>query len=211
MPRLACLDASSVLYHVIIRGIERKKVFRDKVDQNNFIDRMSRLIPEMQTACYAWVLMTNHAHFLFRSGPGGLAALMRRLLTSYAVSFNLRHKRHGQIFQNRYKSFICQENAYLKELVRYINLNLVKAKLVKDLKALSLYPSSGHSVLTGSKQRLLQDVRYVLKYFGKTISTARKRYVAYVKAGLDQGRRSDLVGGCLIRRLCGWSELKKYV
>jgi hypothetical protein len=69
------------LHHVIIRGI----IFRDKADQDNFIDRLSRLIPKSQTACYAWALMTNHAHFLFRSGPGGLASLMRRLLTGYAV------------------------------------------------------------------------------------------------------------------------------
>jgi len=81
MSRLARLDASGVLHHVIIREIERNKIFRDKADQDNFIDRLSRLIPESQTACYAWSMITNHAHFLFRSGPGGLASLMRRLLT----------------------------------------------------------------------------------------------------------------------------------
>jgi len=209
MPRLARLDAPGVLHHVIIRGIERNKIFRDKADQDNFIDRLSRLLPESQTACYAWALMSNHAHFLFRSGPGGLASLMRRLLTGYAVSFNRRHKRRGQLFQNRYKSFICQEDAYLKELVRYIHLNPVRAKFVKDLRELRFYPYSGHSVLTGRKQRLWQDDNYVLKYFGKPISEARKRYTAYVKAGLDQGRRPDLVGGGLIRSLGGWSEVKK--
>ena len=105
MPRLARLDALGVLHHVIIRGIERNKIFSDKADYDNFIDRLSRFIPESQTACYAWALMTNHAHFLFRSVPGGLASLMRQLLTGYIVSFNRRHKRHGQLFQNRYKSF----------------------------------------------------------------------------------------------------------
>jgi len=209
MPRLARLDAPGVLHHVIIRGIERKKIFRDKADQDNLIDRLSRLIPETQTACYAWALMTNHAHFLFCSGPGGLAALMRRLLTGYAVSFNRRHKRHGQLFQNRYKSFICQEDAYLKELVRYVHLNPIRASLVKDLQALSLYPYSGHSVLTGHRRRPWQDDHYVLKYFAKTTKVARKRYVAYVKDGMNQGRRPDLVGGGLIRSLGGWSEVKK--
>jgi len=62
MPRLARLDAPGVLHHVIIRGIERIKIFRDKADQANFIDRLTRLIPESQTACYACALMTNHAH-----------------------------------------------------------------------------------------------------------------------------------------------------
>ena len=116
MPRLARLDAPGVLHHIIIRGIERKKIFKDKIDQDNFIDRLSRLVPETQTCCYAWVLMSNHAQSLFRSGPGGLATLMRRLLTGYALSFNRRHKRHGQLFQNRYKSIICQvENPPLEE------------------------------------------------------------------------------------------------
>ncbi len=108
MPRLARLDARGVLHHIIIRGIERKKIFNDKSDQENFVGRLAQLVPETQTFCYAWVLMTNHAHFLFRSGPMGIATLMRRLLTGYAVSFNHRHKRHGQLFQNRYKSIICQ-------------------------------------------------------------------------------------------------------
>ena len=102
MPRLARLDATGVMHHVIIRGIERNKIFRDKADYDNFIDRLTGLIPESQTACYAWALMTNHANFLFRFGPEGLASLIRRLLTGYAVSFNRRHKRHGQLFQNRY-------------------------------------------------------------------------------------------------------------
>jgi len=100
MHRLARLDAPGVLHHIIIRGIERKKIFKDKTDQGNFIDRLSRLAVETQTSCYAWVLMTNH--FLFRSGPGGIATLMRRLLTGYALTFNPRYKRHGQFFQNRY-------------------------------------------------------------------------------------------------------------
>ena len=70
-------------------------------DQGNFPDRLPALLPETQTAWYAWALMGNYAHFLFRSGPAGLAGLMRRVLTSYALSYNQRHKRHGQLFQNR--------------------------------------------------------------------------------------------------------------
>ena len=101
MPRLARLDAPFVLHHIIIRGIERRAVFRDDLDRENFLERLSLLVPKTQSICYAWVFMSNHAHFLLRSGPGDLAYLMRRLLTGYAVSFNRRHRRHGQLFQNR--------------------------------------------------------------------------------------------------------------
>ncbi|MBC2715617.1 MAG: transposase, partial [Desulfobacteraceae bacterium] len=161
------------------------------------------------TRCYAWVLMTNHAHFLFRSGPAGLSTLMRRLLTGYAVSFNRRHKRHGLLFQNRYKSIICQEDAYLKELVRYIHLNPIRAKMVSDLQSLKKYKFCGHGMLTGHKGQAWQDADYVLKYFASDLKTARRKYLLYVRAGLDQGRRSELVGGGLVRSLGGWTEVKK--
>jgi len=115
MPRLARLDASGVLHHIIIRGIERRKIFRDDQDKNNLIDRLSILLPETKTSCYAWALMSNHAHFLIRSGKAGISTLMRRLLTGYAIYFNRKYRRHGQLFQNRYKSIICQEDIYFKE------------------------------------------------------------------------------------------------
>jgi len=85
MPRSARLDAPGVLNHVIIRGIERREIFRDNKDKDNFLDRLEALLPETQTTCYAWALLSNHAHFLFRTGGSPLSTLMRRLLTGYAV------------------------------------------------------------------------------------------------------------------------------
>jgi len=79
------------------------------------VDRLADLLPATHTSCYAWAFLSNHAHFLLRSGDKGLSTLMRRLLTGYAVRFNRRHSRHGQLFQNRYKSIVCQEDMYLKE------------------------------------------------------------------------------------------------
>ncbi len=85
----------SILHHVIIRWIERKNIFRDTTGKQNLVNRLDQLIPQTQTSCYAWVLLSNYAHFLLRCGPDGLVSLMQRLLTGYAVSFNRRHKRHG--------------------------------------------------------------------------------------------------------------------
>jgi putative transposase len=90
----------------------------------------------------------SHAHFLFRTGGVPLAKVMRRLLTGYAVRFNRRHWRHGQLFQNRYKSIVCQEDAYLKELVRYIHLNPIRAGMVSCMHQLNGYPYCGHSALS---------------------------------------------------------------
>lgn len=209
MPRLARLDAPGVLHHIIIRGIERKYIFRDHKDRDNFVDRLSTLLPETKTGCYAWALLPNHAHLLLRSGTVGLSTLMRRLLTGYAVTFNRRHKRHGQLFQNRYKSIVCQEETYLKELVRYVHLNPLRMGIVSDLNELGTYPYCGHGALVGTFIVGWQDTEYVLSYFGKRMGEARKAYFSYVKQGVERGRRPELVGGGLIRSLGGWKEVKK--
>jgi len=193
----------------MIRGIERRKIFNDDKDRENLIERLSILLPETKTQCYAWSFLSNHAHFLFRSSPQGIAGLMRRLLTGYAVSYNRSHRRHGQLFQNRYKSVICQEDPYLQELVRYIHLNPLRAKIVTDLKELNCYSYCGHSALMGKKKREWQDIEYVLGFFGKRIGEARKEYRSYVEKGIPMGRRPELVGGGLIRSLGGWDEVKK--
>jgi len=210
MPRLARLDAPGVLHHIMIRGIERRKIFLDDNDREDFFDRLAGLLPEAETLCYAWAFLPNHAHFLLRTGKIPLATLMRRLLTGYVVSFNRRHKRRGHLFQNRYKSIVCQEEIYLKELVRYIHLNPVRAKIVRSLSELNRYAYCGHSVLMGRKDRPWQDVDYVLSYFGKVPGRAQKAYYTYVEAGLEQGRRKELTGGGLIRSLGGWLEASRY-
>jgi REP-associated tyrosine transposase len=209
MPRLARLDAPGVLHHLMIRGIERRKIFWNKRDRGDFLERLSNLLPETDTSCYAWAFLPNHAHFLFRSGKVPLATLMRRLLTGYAVSFNRRHNRKGQLFQNRYKSIVCQEDAYLRELVRYIHLNPIRAGIIATLADLNNYAYCGHGTLMGNIDHPWQDVDYVLSYFGKTRNRAIKGYCSYMESALDQGRRAELTGGGLVRSLGGWSEIRK--
>src|SRR5210317_23692 len=165
MPRQARIDAPGALHHIIIRGIERKAIFKDNADRTNFLKRLSRIVLETETVCYAWVLMTNHVHLLLKTGLAPIATVMRRLLTGYAVSFNRRHRRHGQLFQNRYKSIICQEDIYLKELVRYIHLNPLRAGIVKNISELNKYTYNGHGVLLGNKKRAWQDTQYFLGFF----------------------------------------------
>ncbi|MCK5203154.1 MAG: transposase [Desulfobacterales bacterium] len=209
MPRLARLDAPGALHHIMIRGIERRAIFRSDQDRRDFLKRLAVLLPESQTQCYAWVLMKNHVHLLLRSGVSGISQLMRRLLTGYAVYFNRRYRRHGQLFQNRFKSIICQEDVYFKELVRYIHLNPVRAKVVGDIGSLDGYSFCGHSALMGKQKRPWQQNDYVLSYFGKSVSDARKRYLEYVQSGFNQGRRPELTGGGLIKGLGGWKVVRK--
>ena len=194
MPRKARIDAPGALQHIIIRGIERKDIFRDDHDKENFIGRLGTILKETSTKCYAWALLSNHVHLLLRAGVVPIATVMRRALTGYAQQFNRRYRRHGQLFQNRYKSILCEEDLYLLELVRYIHLNPLRAGLVKDLRDLRSYRYGGHSALVGRYRNEWQDKDYVLSFFGSTEKTARKDYVSFVRKGLDQGPRPELVG-----------------
>jgi putative transposase len=130
------IDAPGELHHIIVRGIERRSIFVDAQDYQNFLQRLANLLTDSSTGCYAWALMTNHAHLLMRTGMVHISTVMRRLLTGYAQQFNRRHNRCGVLLQNRYKSILCEEEPYFLELVRYTHLNPVRARVVEDLKAL---------------------------------------------------------------------------
>lgn len=210
MPRKARIDAPGALQHIISRGIERRDIFIDGRDKTGFLERLGRVLLETQTPCYAWALLNNHFHLLLKTGNVPISTLMRRLLTGYAITFNLRHKRAGHLFQNRYKSILCQEDAYLLELVRYIHLNPLRAGLVNSLHQLDRYSYSGHSVLLGLRRNDWQDVDYVLRLFGKDVPAARKHYSDFVIKGIKAGKRPDLTGGGLIRTAGGWAALKSY-
>jgi REP element-mobilizing transposase RayT len=103
MPRKARIDAPGALHHIICRGIERRKIFDDDADRENFLDRLGIILKETSTPCYDWALIPNHVHLLLRTGKVPISTVMRRLLTGYSVSFNRRHRRHGHLFQNRFK------------------------------------------------------------------------------------------------------------
>jgi hypothetical protein len=150
-------------------------------------------------------------------------------MTGYAVTFNKRHKRRGYLFQNRYKSIVCEEDPYLLELIRYIHLNPLRAKLVKDVKELEKYPWTGHSIILDQQTNPLipklrkqpdrtvrekkpdkpvkslaeKTVEDVLKHFGETSKVARRRYRQFTKSGADQGSRPEFQGGGLVRSAGG--------
>ena len=207
MPRQARLDAPGTLHYVILRGIEKRRIVDDDQDRQSFIKRLGGLAEETDTKIYAWSLMTNHAHLLLRSGPLGLPKLMRRFLTGYAVTYNLRHLRHGHLFQNRYHSIVCDEDVYFRELVRYIHLNPLRAHLVSNLKELDHYSWCGHGVLMGRGKNNWQDRDYVLSWFGEREGEARRAYRKYVDEGIAQGRCPELVGGGVMRSYGGWSAV----
>jgi len=100
----ARIDAPGALHHIILRGIERRRIFSCDQERDNFINRLADIVTETKTICFSWTLIPNRAHFLLRTGQTPHTMIMSRLLTGYAVSFNRRHQRHGHLFQSGWKS-----------------------------------------------------------------------------------------------------------
>lgn len=207
MPRGARLDAPGALHHVMVRGIEGTAIVMDDEDRLDFLNRIGKAAEKTGTVMYAWALMSNHAHLLVRSGGLGLPTFMRKVLTGYSVSFNKRHDRTGHLFQNRYKSILCEEEPYFARLVSYIHLNPLRAGLVTSLEELERYPWSGHAALMGVGEHRWQDTEYILQQFGRTMKSARKAYVDFVRDQMQVGRQPELTGGGLVRSAGGWSEV----
>jgi putative transposase len=208
MPRGPRLDAPGTLHHVIVRGIDQGSIVRDDTDRKTFIDRVGLLAKGSGTCIYAFALMTNHAHILLKSGPDGISKYMRCLLTGYAQYYNRRHKRAGHLFQNRYKSIICEEETYFDKLVAYIHLNPLRAELVENLQQLADYPWSGHAVVMNKVRYDWMDRDYVLKFFGRTEGTARKAYLLFLESEMGIDREQELSGGGLVRSQGGWENIQ---
>ena len=204
MPRQPRLDIPGLLQHVMVRGIEKRDIFYDDKDRSEFLDRLSHLVVDSGTQCLSWALMSNHFHLLLRPTTSKLSTIMRRLLTGYAVFFNHRHNRTGHLFQNRYKSIVCEEDSYLKELVAYIHLNPLRGHLVNTVTDLEYYKWSGHRGLMGHAPIPGHAIDEVMAFFGTDSGAARANYLQLVKDRAKLGRRDELVGGGLKRYLL-WS------
>ena len=193
----------------MVRGIERRKIFSDKKDKQLFMKRLGTVLTDTGTNCFAFALMDNHFHLLLQTGVNSISSVMQSLLTGYAVNYNNRYNRTGKLYQNRFKSILCDKEEYLLQLIRYIHLNPLRVGLVKNLSELERSPWTGHSVIMGKKQADWLDTEEVLINFGETEKKARQEYREFVQAGITEPEETDLSGGGLIRSIGGvWEAVK---
>ncbi|MCF6290315.1 MAG: transposase [Desulfobacterales bacterium] len=207
MPRHKRINVPGAIHHVITRGLNRQKIFPGDKDREDFLSRLEKALSQTSCHCLAWSLQSDHFHLLIRTDTKPLGDLMRKVLSGYAIAFNRRHQRSGYLFQNRYKSILCQEDAYLLELVRYIHLNPVRAGIVKNIEELGVYRWTGHGVLVGRRRRSWQDRDGVLGHFAEKKREAVNRYRQFVSDGFNMGKRKELTGGGLVRSAGGWQSL----
>jgi len=207
MPRKARLDAPGALHHIIVRGINKAPIFKDDQDKTLFLKRLGENVHRGHCTVHAWVLMTNHVHLLFKSGKDGISSVMRKQLTWYAQYFNRRHSRTGHLFENRYKSILCEEETYLLALIRYIHLNPIRAKIIQTMEELDRYAWTGHRAIIGKIDYFWMDIKACLSEFGGTRKKAVSEYRRFVREGIEEGRNPSLTGGGLVRSQGGWSQV----
>ena len=210
MPRTGRLHIPGGYYHVIGRGLERRRIFEKTIDKEDFLERLGVGLKQTQSQCLAWVVMPNHYHLMIRVKTRPLKSLMSRVLSGYATKYNLRYHRAGYVFQYRYKSILCDADDYLLELIRYIHLNPLKAGIVKTLPELRHYRWSGHAGMMGRNCQDWHDTHEVLTLYNNQIKPARQQYEKFVREGMNEIKRRDLSGGGLVRSYDGWENIKSF-
>jgi REP element-mobilizing transposase RayT len=190
MARKLRVEYEGAIYHVVIRGVERRRLFDDDADRERFVGRLSKYAEEMEVRLYLFCLMANHVHLLVETPGGNLGHFMHRLQTAYTVYYNMRHGRAGHLFQGRYKAILVDGDEYLLRLSRYIHLNPVKVGKAKQLslperiKELRSYAwSSYRSYLGKAKPLEGLDEKPLLAMLGNR-KEARREYGRYVELGL---------------------------
>ena len=207
MARQKRIQIPGGIYHVITRGINRAAIFKDNADRCEFLRRLEEVLSVTHCQCFAWALLGNHLHLLIQTNDHSLSDLMGKLLTGYAIYFNRKHKRHGYLFQNRFKSILCQKEVYLLELVRYIHLNPVRAGLIETMSDLDNYPWTGHAVMAGKRKADWQATDEILAHFGNDRREGMAAYRQYLVDGWKMGKRERLTGGGLRRSDDGWRKV----
>ena len=183
MARRPRVFAFGLLYHVIVRGNQRRKTFRSDDDYKVYLDRLEKYRAKFQVRIHAYCLMPNHVHLLLETGSTPLAKFMQGLQQSYTQYFNRRYHKVGHVFQGRYKAIICDKDKYLLALVRYIHLNPVRARLAKRPEH---YTHSGHTSYLVNVPPKIIEAGPILKMFG-----GRKQYESFVLQGIRESHNDE--------------------
>ncbi len=199
MARKPRIEFEGAFYHVITRGNQRQKIFRDDDDYGKYLEVLARYKDLYQYRLYAYVLMTNHVHLLVETGGVPLSKILQGINQSYTGWFNRRYETVGHLFQGRYKAILCDRDSYLLSLVKYIHLNPVRARLVKTSKE---YLWSSHRFYLRASDKSIVDEDQVLRLFSEDKKTAARRlYGAFVGDGITV-KKEDIYS-TIDRRILG--------
>jgi putative transposase len=184
MSRPLRIEYPGAVYHVTSRGNEKKPVFKDDTDRDNFLNALKHVNKRYNWICHAYCLMTNHYHLLIETPDGNLSIGMRQLNGVYTQLFNKWHNRTGHLFQGRYKAILIQKDSHLLEVCRYVVLNPVRAKMIErpeDWKWSSYLATAGRA-----KPHPCLTTDWVLGQFSRKRGKAEQEYRQFVHWGIGQ-------------------------
>lgn len=188
MARKPRIEISGGLYHIITRGNNRRRIFGSEDDYLKFLSFLESQKAKRPFYLYAYCLMPNHVHLLAEMLDDPMSRVMHALLTAYSQYHNRKYKKIGHLFQGRYKAILCQTDRYLGELVRYIHLNPVRAKIVARPEE---FEYSGHRAYLGLDTSGLVDADPVLRHFGANKNRAIEVYAQFVNAALGEKSQKE--------------------
>jgi putative transposase len=182
MARKPRIEYEGAFYHVITRGNQRQRVFKGSDDFQKYINLLAFYKERYKYSLYAYVLMSNHLHLLIETRTIPLSKILQGINQSYTMYFNRKYKTVGHLFQGRCKVILCDKDAYLLSLIKYIHLNPVRANIAK---AAGEYRWSSHRSYDKQKNNDLVDTDQVLRMFSEDKSQARKLYRAHIDDSIE--------------------------
>jgi len=179
MARRPRIEFEGAFYHVITRGNQRQKIFKDEEDLEKYLTILASYKERYKYFLYAYVLMSNHVHLLIETRVIPLSKIIQGINQSYTMYFNRKYRTVGHLFQGRYRGIICDKDAYLLSLIKYIHLNPLRARIVKKPEG---YKWSSHRSYSYSENNegVFVDTDQVLRMFSEYKAQARKLYRAYI-------------------------------
>jgi putative transposase len=167
MPRGARKKSNTGIYHVVLRGINKQRIFEDKQDYRKFLEIIKTNKDKSGYIIYAYCLMNNHIHLLIKEGTESLGNTFRRIGASFVYWYNWKYSRCGHLFQDRFKSEPVETDSYFLTVLRYIHQNPIKAGMVKEIKQ---YPwSSYREYMTKAE---ICDTKFALELFSEDFQEA---------------------------------------
>lgn len=184
MPRRPRIAFENAFFHVFNRGLNKQEIFIDPSDYRKFLERLEKLktTNNFDHAIYAYVLMPNHFHLLIQTKKTPISKIMTSLLTSYSMYFNRKYKREGTLFQNRFKSKLCDKDSYFLGASRYIHLNPIEAGLSLTL---GDYPWSSYQELFGNSDNKIVDASEIGRLTGET-KKEKANYHKFLLEGINK-------------------------
>ncbi len=190
MARPLRIEFPGAYYHVTSRGNERKNIFKDKKDREQFLSYVRSAYLRYKAVIHVYCLMNNHYHLLIETPRGNLSQIMRHINGAYTTYYNIRHRRSGHLFQGRYKAILVDADTYAGELSRYIHLNPVRAGMIEipEKYKWSIY---SYYIKKKKKPEWLM-IEFILDYFKGIGMDPRKRYRDFVIARMSGRYESPL-------------------